>query len=192
MAALKFYLKRRNCHAYIFFAWYLFLPFLHNFIYIYIYIFSIRAFFHRHWQFIGQQGKGGHIFYSTLRIPLTHEHSDICLQLCMWYDYYVFLISMLVIVYSINSRKVFSSPTTKNISFVSRPRFAKFQFHFYQVMEAGKKGSGAVVHSPIWNLNQWKALVSAIQKPVNHKTFSEKSLEKVSPIKYISQGLFRA
>ena len=115
-------------------------------LYIYIYIFSIRAFFHRHWQFIGQQGKGGHIFYSTLRIPLTHEHSDICLQLCMWYDYYVFLISVLVIVYSINSRKVFSFPTTKNISFVSRPRFAKFQFHFYQVMEAGKKGSGAVVH----------------------------------------------
>ena len=36
IAALKFYLKRRNCHAYIFLARYLFLPFLHDFIYIYI------------------------------------------------------------------------------------------------------------------------------------------------------------
>ena len=35
MAALKFYLKLRNCRAYIFFARYLFLPFLHDFIYIF-------------------------------------------------------------------------------------------------------------------------------------------------------------
>ena len=69
MAALKFYLKRRNCRAYIFFARYLFLPFLHDFIYIYIYIYiyiSIRAFFHRHWRFIGQQGKAGdHLLFNS-------------------------------------------------------------------------------------------------------------------------------
>ena len=35
MAALKFHLKLRNCRAYIFFARYLFLPFLHDFIYIF-------------------------------------------------------------------------------------------------------------------------------------------------------------
>ena len=65
IAALKFYLKRRNCHAYIFLARYLFLPFLHDFIY--IYIFSVRAFFQIHWRFIGQQGKGGDhlLFHST-------------------------------------------------------------------------------------------------------------------------------
>ena len=34
MAALKFYLKPKNCPAYIFFARYLFLSFLHDFIYI--------------------------------------------------------------------------------------------------------------------------------------------------------------
>ena len=64
MAALKFHLKRRNCRANIFFARYLFLTFLQDFIYIF---FSIRAFFHWHWQFIGQQGKGGDhlLFHST-------------------------------------------------------------------------------------------------------------------------------
>ena len=84
--------KRRNCGAYIFFARYLFLPFLHDFIYIF---FSIRIFFHRHWQFRGREGI---IFYSTLSLPPTHEHSDICLQLCMCDDYHVFLISTLVFI----------------------------------------------------------------------------------------------
>ena len=27
------------------------------------------------------------IFYSTLALPPAHEHSEICLQLCMWDDY---------------------------------------------------------------------------------------------------------
>ena len=36
------------------------------------------------------------IFYSTLPLPLAHEHSDIYLQLCMWGDYHVFLIATLV------------------------------------------------------------------------------------------------
>ena len=63
VAVLKCYLKRRNCRAYIFFARYLFLPFLHYF----IYIFSIRVFFHRHWRFTEQQGKGEDhlLFHST-------------------------------------------------------------------------------------------------------------------------------
>ena len=38
----------------------------------------------------------GTIFYSTLPLPPSHEHSDIYLQLCMWDDYHVFLIATLV------------------------------------------------------------------------------------------------
>ena len=38
----------------------------------------------------------GTIVYSTLPLPLAHEHSDIYLQLCMWGDYHVFLIATLV------------------------------------------------------------------------------------------------
>ena len=37
MAAIKFYLKRRNCRPYIFFARYLLLPFLHDFMYIHLF-----------------------------------------------------------------------------------------------------------------------------------------------------------
>ena len=88
MAALKFYLKRRNCRAYIFFARHLFLPFLHDFIY--IYIFSIRAFFQtltiqclKESPDRKSRGREGITFYFTLPILPTHEHSDICLQLCM-------------------------------------------------------------------------------------------------------------
>ena len=38
----------------------------------------------------------GTIFYSTLPLPPAHKHSDICLQLCMWDDYHIFLIATLV------------------------------------------------------------------------------------------------
>ena len=38
----------------------------------------------------------GTIVYSTLPLPLAHEHSDIYLQLCMWGDSHVFLIATLV------------------------------------------------------------------------------------------------
>ena len=62
----------------------------------------------------------------------------------------------------------------------------------WNLTQMGNEWTESTSSSPVWNLDQWKALISAIQKPVNHKTFSEKSLEKVSPIKYISQGLFRA
>ena len=41
-------------------------------------------------------GREGTIFYSTLPLPPAHKHSDIYLQLCMWDDYHVFLISTLV------------------------------------------------------------------------------------------------
>ena len=59
--------------------------------------FSIRVFFHRHWQFTGQQGKGGddtlyHLEY-TLPLPPAHEPWDLYLQLCMWNDYHVFLVA---------------------------------------------------------------------------------------------------
>ena len=59
-------------------------------------IFFYKGFLHRHWRFTGQQGKGGAIFYSTLPLPLAHKHWDIYLQLCMWDDYHIFLITMLV------------------------------------------------------------------------------------------------
>ena len=42
------------------------------------------------------RGREGTIFYSTLPLPPAHEQSDICLQLCMWDDYHIFLIAPLV------------------------------------------------------------------------------------------------
>ena len=42
------------------------------------------------------RGREGTIFYSTLPLPPAHKHWDIYLQLCMWDDYHVFLIAMLV------------------------------------------------------------------------------------------------
>ena len=70
---------------------------IYIYICIYIYFFSIKIFFHGHWQLTGQQGKGGPIFYSTLPLPPAHEHSDIYLQLCTWGGYHIFFIAMLVL-----------------------------------------------------------------------------------------------
>ena len=42
------------------------------------------------------RGKEETIFYSTLPLQPSHEHSDIHLQLCMWDDYHIFLIATLV------------------------------------------------------------------------------------------------
>ena len=56
----------------------------------FLFFFSIRVFFHKHWRLTGQQGKGGTIFYSALPLPPAPEHSDIYLQLCMWDDYHIF------------------------------------------------------------------------------------------------------
>ena len=53
-----------------------------------LFFFSIRVFFHGHWQLPGQQGEGGPS-YSTLPLPRAHEHSDIYLQLCTWDDYHL-------------------------------------------------------------------------------------------------------
>ena len=60
------------------------------------FFFSIRVFFHGHWQFTGQQGKGGDhlLFHSTT--STRSRHWDIYLELCMWDDYHVFLIATLV------------------------------------------------------------------------------------------------
>ena len=45
----------------------------------------------------GSRGRGeGTIFYSTLPLPLAHEHSDIYLQLCAWDGYHIFLVATLV------------------------------------------------------------------------------------------------
>ena len=42
------------------------------------------------------RGKEGTIFYSTLPVPLVHEHWDIYLQLCLWDDCHIFSIALLV------------------------------------------------------------------------------------------------
>ena len=75
-------------------------------LYIYIYIFSIRAFFQtltiqclKESPDRKSRGREGITFYFTLPILPTHEHSDICLQLCMWDDYHVFLIATLVFIW---------------------------------------------------------------------------------------------
>ena len=62
-----------------------------------IFFFSIKVFFHGHWQLIRQQRKGGGtIFYFTLPLPPAHEHSNIYLQLCTWDDYHILVIATLV------------------------------------------------------------------------------------------------
>ena len=55
--------------------------------------FPIRVFFRR---VTGHRGREGTIFYSALPLPPADEHWDIYLQLCMWDDYHIFLIALLV------------------------------------------------------------------------------------------------
>ena len=62
----------------------------------YIYIFSITFSFTYTDDSQDSKGMEGTIFYSTLPLPPAHEHWDIYLQLCIWDDYHVFLIAMLV------------------------------------------------------------------------------------------------
>ena len=40
-------------------------------------------------------GEGRGPSFSTLPLPPAHEHSDICLQLCTWDDFHIFLIATL-------------------------------------------------------------------------------------------------
>ena len=56
--------------------------------------FSIRFFFTDTDESQDSRGRKGTIFYSTLPLPLAHKHSDIYLQICMWDDYYIFLIAL--------------------------------------------------------------------------------------------------
>ena len=42
------------------------------------------------------RGRKGTMYYSTLTLPPTHEHSDIYLGLCTWNDCHMFLIATLV------------------------------------------------------------------------------------------------
>ena len=60
------------------------------------FVFFYQGFLSRTLMTPGKQGKGGTIFYSTLPLPSTHEHSDIYLQLCMWDYYHLFLITQLL------------------------------------------------------------------------------------------------
>ena len=57
---------------------------------------SIRVFFTDNDDSQDSGGREGTIFYSTILLPPTHKHLDIYLQLCIWYDYHVFLIATLV------------------------------------------------------------------------------------------------
>ena len=61
-----------------------------------IWFFFYQGFLYGHWRFTGQQGKRGDhlLFHSPL--PPAHEHWEIYLQLYMWDDYHVFLITTLV------------------------------------------------------------------------------------------------
>ena len=60
------------------------------------FFFSIRVFFTDTDDSQDSRGREGTIFYSTLPLPPAHEHWDIYLQLCMWDDYHIFLITTLV------------------------------------------------------------------------------------------------
>ena len=44
----------------------------------------------------GSRGREGTFAYFTVPLPPAHEHSGVHLQLCMWDDYQVFLIAMIV------------------------------------------------------------------------------------------------
>ena len=61
-------------------------------LFVYINVFFLRDFFHRHSQFTGQQVKGVDHLCSSLPLPSSREDSDISLQPCMWDDNHVFLI----------------------------------------------------------------------------------------------------
>ena len=63
--------------------------------FILFFIFFYQGFRHRHWQFTGQQGKGGdHLLFHSTTSNRSHWH--IYLQLCMWDAYHIFLITTLV------------------------------------------------------------------------------------------------
>ena len=81
MAALKFYLKRRNCRAHIFFARYLFLPFLHDFIYI---SFFYQGFLSQTLTIHRTTGEGrGSSFIPLYQFhPLTNIQTHVCNFAC--------------------------------------------------------------------------------------------------------------
>ena len=61
-----------------------------------IIFFSIRLFFHGYWLFTGQQGKGqGHLLFHCTT-STTSKSFIFYLQLCMWDDYHLSLITSLV------------------------------------------------------------------------------------------------
>ena len=66
--------------------------------------FSIRVFFHEHWQLTRQHGKGRDLFYSTLPFSLAHKHSDIYMQLCTWDDWLSHIFNRNVCIYQTATR----------------------------------------------------------------------------------------
>ena len=66
-------------------------------IYHFLFLSFHQNFYHGHWRFRGQQGKGAEHLYSYLLFPPTQEHSDISFKLCIWDDYHVLLIASHVI-----------------------------------------------------------------------------------------------
>ena len=66
-----------------------FLPFASRWVFFFFFFF-VRVLFNGHWRLQDSRGGEGTIFYSA------HEHWQIYLQLCMWDDYYIFLIELLV------------------------------------------------------------------------------------------------
>ena len=60
------------------------------------FFFSIRVFFTDTDDSQESRGREGTIFYSTVPLPPAHKHRDIYLQLCIWYDYHIFLVATLV------------------------------------------------------------------------------------------------
>ena len=60
------------------------------------FFFSIRLFFHGHWLFTGQQGKGqGHLLFHCTT-STTSKSFIFYLQLCMWDDYHLSFSTSLV------------------------------------------------------------------------------------------------
>ena len=66
-------------------------------VYIYVCIFYLSGFsFMDMDNSQDSRGREGTFFHSTLPLPPSYKHSNIYVQLCMWDDYHIFLITMLV------------------------------------------------------------------------------------------------
>ena len=105
---VKPWTHRKKCFVIIFFwvdvAW-IWTCFLHKKLHVRTPVFFVLFLFFFYHGFLSRiltthrtagEGREGTIFYSTLPLLPAHEHSDIYLQLCMWDDYHIFLITPLL------------------------------------------------------------------------------------------------